>query len=147
MKTHEAILLFSKDFLANPESFGLRRKGMECYQPWEVPCHLKFWNRTYYWIERKSLIRDLAGKDCVWLLCVDNSCFWEWSLPLPSDHRNPPSGAGSHRVPKVYSLMSLAAICGSESTSTSLCNIWVLALALGFLLPRPRLYPNPLRNK
>lgn len=97
MKTHEAILLFSKDFLANPESFWLWSKGKACYQHWEVPCHLKFWNRTYYWIERKSLIRDLAGKDCVWLLSVDNSCFWEWSLALPSDHRNPPSGAGSHR--------------------------------------------------
>lgn len=83
MKTHEAVLLFSKDFLARPESFWLRRKGMACCQHWEVPCHFKFWNRTYYWIERKSLIRDLAGKDCIWLLCVDNSCFWEWSLALP----------------------------------------------------------------
>lgn len=102
MKTHEAILLLSKDFLANPESFWLRRKGLACYQHWEVPCHLKFWNRMYHWIERKSLIRDLAGKDCVWLLCVDNSCLWEWSLALPSDHRNPQSGAGSHRESQRY---------------------------------------------
>lgn len=76
--------LFSKDVLAAEESFRFLRKETACYQYKELSRHCKFWDRIYHWIWRKFLIRDLVGQDCFWLLCIDDSCFWDSAVALTS---------------------------------------------------------------